>query len=363
MSDCTPTDNTAPKPRPVWLSPVAWIVTLVLVIYFFSPLSTVALGILAAAIIACTLQPLLKLVPGPRGLGVAVAGLSLVAILGLVGFSLSWPLHRPIADAIDNWPTTKLRIDEAINTWGTKIGLQEPPNVERLLEGLGNFLVGSGGQQLFSRGADVVFGLVVALAFTLAGSLFLLTEDPQTFVRPGLRLLDPRHRPGMQAVLTDLGPRFRRWVIGTLTGMFVVFSASAVGFWSIGLKFAVPLALLAGFAEVIPTIGPAIACVFLVVFAAAIQSGAKALAVLIVYGIIEALEAYIILPLIMRGAVNVPPAVTLFTVVLWGKIFGVPGLILAIPINLTIWSLLTQFRVRPREAEQMHSALQSTKAD
>ncbi|MGE5610546.1 MAG: AI-2E family transporter, partial [Bacillota bacterium] len=245
----------------------------------------------------------------------------------------------------------------------TKIGLQEPPNVERLLEGLGNFLVGSGGQQLFSRGADVLFGLVVALAFTLAGSLFLLSEDPHTFLRPGLRLLDPRHRPAMQAVLTDLGPRFRRWVIGTLTGMFVVFSASAVGFWSIGLKFAVPLALLAGFAEVVPTVGPAVACVFLVLFAAAVQSGAKALAVLIVYGIIEALEAYIILPLIMRGAVNVPPAVTLFTVVLWGKIFGVPGLILAIPINLTIWSLLVQFRVRPREAEQMPLPLQSAKVD
>ncbi|MGE5611820.1 MAG: hypothetical protein ACM359_21410, partial [Bacillota bacterium] len=121
MSDCTQNDNTAaPRSRPVWLSPVAWIVTLVLTIYFFSPLSTVVLGILAAAIIACTLQPLLKLVPGPRGLGVAVAGLSLVAILGIVGFSLSWPLHRPISDAIDNWPTTKLRIDDAIKIWGTK---------------------------------------------------------------------------------------------------------------------------------------------------------------------------------------------------------------------------------------------------
>ena len=57
-----------------------------------------------------------------------------------------------------------------------------------------------------------------------------------------------------------------------------------------------------------------------------------ALGVLVVYGVIQALEAYIILPLIMRGAVNMHPAITLFTVVLWGKIFGVPGLILAIPL-------------------------------
>jgi predicted PurR-regulated permease PerM len=75
-----------------------------------------------------------------------------------------------------------------------------------------------------------------------------------------------------------------------------------------------------------------------------------AVGVLAVYGGIQILEAYVILPLIMRGAVNIHPAVTLFTVVLWGKIFGVPGLMLAIPINLTIWTLLDHFSIRPREA-------------
>jgi predicted PurR-regulated permease PerM len=53
--------------------------------------------------------------------------------------------------------------------------------------------------------------------------------------------------------------------------------------------------------------------------------------------------------MIMRGAVNIHPAVTLFSVVLWGKIFGVPGMMLAIPINLTIASVVDHLYVRPRD--------------
>jgi predicted PurR-regulated permease PerM len=51
----------------------------------------------------------------------------------------------------------------------------------------------------------------------------------------------------------------------------------------------------------------------------------------------------------MRGAVRIHPAVTLFSVVLWGKIFGVPGMMLAIPINLTIASAVEHLYVRPRD--------------
>jgi predicted PurR-regulated permease PerM len=133
--------------------------------------------------------------------------------------------------------------------------------------------------------------------------------------------------------------------------MTVVFTASMIGYSVIGLKMAIPLALLAGIAEIVPTVGPAIACVIAALFAGATQSGTAAGLVLLVWGCIQALEAYVILPMIMKGAVNVHPAITLFTVVLWGKIFGVAGLMLAIPINLTIWTLLEHLRMRPMDGE------------
>jgi hypothetical protein len=95
---------------------------------------------------------------------------------------------------------------------------------------------------------------------------------------------------------------------------------------------------------------------------AATQSGSIVVGVLCVYTIIQSIEAYLILPMIMRGAVRVHPAVTLFTVVLWGKIFGVPGLMLAIPINLTIGTAVQQFYVRPRDERLSRPAVPSLPA-
>src|SRR5688572_17815639 len=337
---------------PIWLAPVAWLILLVLGLYFFNPLSTVFLGVLAACIVACTLYPLMDYIPGPRGLDVAVLGLGLVAVVAAVVLALSWPLQKPISDAIADWPQTKENVNKTLEVWSNNLGLYEPVKVEGLFGAFGDFLAGTGGQQLFSRGADLVLGILISLAFGLVGSIFLLSEPPERLIEPGLRLLSPKHRPSMRAALADLGPRFRRWVIGTITGMTIVFTASMIGFSAINLKYAIPLALLAGFAEIVPTVGPATACAIASLFALATQGPTYAAGVLVVYGIIQALEAYLILPLIMRGAVNIHPAVTLFTVVLWGKIFGVPGLILAIPINLTIWTMLEHFRMRPRDLRE-----------
>ena len=137
--------------------------------------------------------------------------------------------------------------------------------------------------------------------------------------------------------------------------MCVVFTASSIGFSIAGLKFALPLALLAGIAELVPTIGPTVAAVIATLFAAS-QSSSAVVGVVITFTIIQSFEAYVILPLIMRGAVKMHPAVTLFSVVLWAKIFGLPGLILAIPINLTIGGAVEYLYVRPRERRESELA-------
>ena len=332
--------------RPVWLAPAAWIVVLILGLYFFEPLSTVLMGVLAACIIACTLRPLMRYIPGPRGMDVTVLSLGLVALAGVIIFLIAWPFQAPLANAMTKWPETRREINQAIAKWSTDLGLADPPTVEKLMAGAGRYLTGAGGGAIFSQTADMVLGILLSLVFMLVGSIFLLTEPASVLTGPISRLLAPRHRLALKAAFADLAARYRAWVVGTMTGMSVVFTASVIGYQIIGLRMAVPLALLAGFAEIVPTIGPAIACVIAVLVAAATQSGAMALGVLIVYAIVQSIEAYVILPMIMRGAVNIHPAVTLFSVVLWGKIFGVPGLMMAIPINLTIWTLLDHFYMR-----------------
>jgi predicted PurR-regulated permease PerM len=326
---------------------VVGIMLLAVFFFFFNAISTVILGVLAAAIVACTLHPLLRFIPGPRGVAAGVLGLSLIASAGALVLALSWPLAKPIQRAFENWSETKTTVDEFLKTRSHKFGITPALSFNDLFKTVGNFLAGSGGEQFFSRSADVSLGILLWLVFIFVGSIFLLTERPAVLIGPASMLAPPRHRLELHHMLMDLGPRLRRWVLGTLLSMAIVFTASLIGYSIVGLKFALPLAMLAALCEIVPTVGPAVAGVVAGLFAAATGGAGAVAGVAIVYGIIQSIEAYVILPTIMRGAVKIHPAVTLFSVVLWGKIFGMPGLMLAIPINLTVWAVLIHFVIRP----------------
>jgi predicted PurR-regulated permease PerM len=191
--------------------------------------------------------------------------------------------------------------------------------------------------------------MLLWIAFVFVGSIFLLASSRDVLLAPVLRLISPGHRENFRNMLDTFGSRLRWWMIGTIGGMTVVFSASAIGYSISRLKFAIPLALLAGLGEIVPTVGPAIAAVVALFFAASEGSGSTVVGVILTYATIQSLEAYLILPLIMRRAVKIHPAVTLFSVVFWAKVFGVPGLMMAIPINLAIGTAVEYLYILPRE--------------
>jgi predicted PurR-regulated permease PerM len=349
-----PTEPRIDKTPRVWVQPLATLfalaAALVFIILFLDAFSTVLLGLLAAAIVACTLNPIVRLIPAPRAVGAAVAGLGFIAAVVALLLALSWPLARPIKKELQEWPQNKTRIDGLLGDWSRQMALEEPVTVDGIFNSIGEFFAGESGPRLFSRGADVAVAIVIWLAFVFIGSIFMLADPNDRLLRPALRVVSAEHRPRVVEMLEALGPRLRRWVLGTFTSMCIVFTASWIGFAVIRLDFALPLALLAGLCEIVPTVGPACAMVVAVLFAATEGAG-TVVGVLFVYAVIQAIEAYVILPMIMRGAVKVHPAVTLFSVVLWGKIFGVPGLMLAIPINLTIASMVDYLYIRPRDAK------------
>jgi predicted PurR-regulated permease PerM len=99
------------------------------------------------------------------------------------------------------------------------------------------------------------------------------------------------------------------WFWGELTLMFVVGIMNYVGFTIIGLKYALPLAVLAGILEVVPNIGPTLAAVpaFLVGASHSYFLGASSLAVSF---IVQQLENNLIVPFIMKKAVGTPPGTT-----------------------------------------------------
>jgi predicted PurR-regulated permease PerM len=97
------------------------------------------------------------------------------------------------------------------------------------------------------------------------------------------------------------------------------------------VQAALALGLLAGLLEFIPTVGPimsalpAIAMGFL-------DSPQKAVSVTIAYVVIQFFENHMLIPLLMKGGMNLPPALTVFSQALMALLFGFLGLMCAVPI-------------------------------
>lgn len=317
---------------------LAWAAGLALVLWFFDPLTTVLLGVLGAGALASALAPLRDRLPFGRASGV-VAGLVppllLVAVLGGIG----WLAASQVEIEQQSWREVVDSINGKLAQWSSSLGLQTAPTVSSLAERARDWIDGEG----VASAAGALWGILVAVVLVGFGTMYLLSENTADWSRRVIRWLLPHRHERVWEGLGELPRQLRHWVVGTLVSMTVTGLAAGTAFWIVGLPLPLTLGLLAGCAEIVPTFGPVAA--FLVAgVVAATQSWSMLLGVAIAYSLIQLLESYVVLPLVMKRAVRLPAIVTLFTVVLWGKVFGIAGLVLAIPIDLLIINLLPRLR-------------------
>ncbi|HSU68728.1 MAG TPA: AI-2E family transporter [Tepidisphaeraceae bacterium] len=321
-----------------------WAVVILCFLFFFGPWKLVLLGLLAACCIAAILRPALDRMPGPRPLKGFLLGLvPLVVCAGLLTVAI-WLLVEPMRREFAALPAAIRQFDVWLAGISNKLGLTHPLTTGSLVARARLMMGGAFLQGLTGNAIDLAIGVV----FVFIGTIYLLAEPSEEVIPPFLRLLPPRRRVQARAAIDALEPRLRWWLIGALITSTIIGLTSLLGFWLIGLKLFIPLAILAGISEFVPTIGPALA--FLVALAFAATQGAdKVLWLCGLYVAVHILESYILIPIVYRQAVRIPPIVTLFTVVLWGEIFGIGGLLLAVPINLFLWTMAEHFLADSRE--------------
>jgi predicted PurR-regulated permease PerM len=337
-----------------WMLTVFFLAVLfVIIVLHLDAVTMVLLGVLAASSMAALLHPVARRIPGPRGIGAAA---SVFAVLGLIvglGWIIWLGIRQPLIAQIQRWPDMRDRLDSYLARQSERFGL-EPITTESLLDQAARFFGGGmaeGAGELLGRAGELLTTGLIWLAFLLFGTLYLLAEKPRNLRDPIRLLLPGPYRERFTAAIDELEPKLRWWVVGTLISMTVVGTLAGTGFWLIGLEFWLALAILAAAGEIVPIIGPSVAFLTAFLFAAA-QGGNAALGVIVVWGVTQVVESNLIIPLVMRQVVKLPPVVTVFTVVFWAKALGPPGLLLAVPINLTIWTIVRHFIYGPRERRQ-----------
>lgn len=220
------------------------------------------------------------------------------------------------------------------------------------LGGLASGLLKGGGSMVSDAGsmlgpaATVVLGLFDVLGnFLVIAFLGLaFAADPKIYRDGALRFVPPGRRWRAAKVLDGAGETLRHWLFGQIIIMAAIFVCTWAGLAVLGIGGALILGLQAGLLAFVPTVGPLVAGI--VIMLAALASGTKALlGALGVYLAVQCLESYGLTPFIQKRALDIPPATIFAGQLVLGVIFGLWGIALALPLMAVIKVLLEQLYV------------------
>lgn len=171
-----------------------------------------------------------------------------------------------------------------------------------------------------------VTGLLLVLVLTI-----YVASDPDTYHRGLMHLFPHSARTRAGEVLSVMAATLRRWLRTQLVAMIAIGVVTTIALFILGIPAAIPLGILAGLLEFIPTIGPVLSAVPAILMGFVI-SPEKALAVALVYVAIQMVENHLLIPMLMKEGMDLPPALTILSQALMGMIFGFIGLLVAVPI-------------------------------
>jgi predicted PurR-regulated permease PerM len=155
--------------------------------------------------------------------------------------------------------------------------------------------------------------------------------DPETYRRGLLHLFPKRKRERIGEVLTAMATILRKWLVTQLIAMIVIGTVSTIALLMLGVKAPFALGIIAGLLEFVPTVGPILSAVPAIAMGF-LDSPEKALYVGLAYLAIQQIEGHLLIPLLMKGGMDLPPVLTIVTQGLMALLFGFLGLMIAVPM-------------------------------
>jgi predicted PurR-regulated permease PerM len=221
--------------------------------------------------------------------------------------------------------------------------------------GFTNFLLG--GLQESSKGVlnavMAFFGGVSSTAFILAIAFFLSLEDKA--LEKFLILVSPKkHEEQISSFFEMAQSKVAGWFGARILGCLYIGIGSFIVFYIFGLKYALMLALLSGFLNFIPYIGPFFTILILTLFII-VSSGSWLMVfyVLITITLVQSSENLILTPLLMKKFINIPPVLVLLSLVIGAKLFGFLGAIFAVPVCGIFYEFIKELLEKRKEEAQL----------
>ena len=310
----------------VILLALMWVLREAMIVGFGSVL--VAAALLAGARPLCTRFGL------KRRWAVLIVLAAFTAAVALLFLALGNPVGEQLRSLRDSLPRAWDALQQwlARQPWGVPVldWLGDTKEMQLPWGGLGG--VASGTLQAVS----------VTLLIVLMG-IYLAVDAPM--YRHGLvRLFPVPRRERIAAALDDGGEALTRWLLGQGVVMLAVGIITTLGLMLIGMPLAVVLGLIAGLLEFVPFFGPVVAGL-LVVLVAFPEGPQMAMYAALVMLAVQQVENHLLTPLVQRWAVELPPVLSLGSVLVFGTLFGLPGIVFGTPLMVLVMVLVRRLYV------------------
>lgn len=343
----------------VLLCVVAVVFGLLLLAEFAGAVATPLVFILLATVLVMGLNPLVVWLEARFGLPRQV-GAPLV-VLGLLFFLLGF-----IAVAIPLFVAQGVKFAQTLpsvmdNLQALSADLaRRYPLLQPLLQGRVSLdpgqLLGSSGLMSGLVGlAGNVVALLASAALLFILVLFMLM-NPEPLLKGPLSAITPHHRPTVERALIRIGSQLGTWLLGALGVSLAVGVLVGLGLRLLGFENAFLFGMVAGFANLIPYIGPWLGIGLPILVALSEGAWLLALGAGGVMLVVQQVDNYLLSPAVYSRTVRLHPASLLMGALIFGSLLGLVGVFLAVPLSIILKALYEEIYLttlsRPEVADE-----------
>lgn len=320
-------------------------------VLFFYAGGFVAL-LLSAVLVAVFLWALTDWLSRHTGLawGWALLAVILVCmtVLGLTGWLLAPEIGRQVQRLAEELPKAWNHFEAAVKRqpWGQQVEQMVPSWQD---------LTGSA-PEAFNKASGVLsstFGALANVLIVLIIGIYF-AADPRRYWGGAIRLLPPSRRDRAGEVVGELGTVLKHWLLGRFVLMAINAIATSFGLWLLGVPLAITLGLLAGALNFVPNLGPIVAAIPAVLLGFLVGPW-TALYVAFLYLGYQTLDGYVLTPLVQKKTVSLPPALILIAQIALGLVWGVIGVLLAVPVAAIVLVLIKMLYIEDVLGERVEA--------
>jgi len=323
----------------------------ILLLFFLYSVADVLFLLFIAALISIYLAAftdvLERRIGVPRWFGLSVA--LLVSLVGLVG--IAWLVVPPVLlqtqDLLTALPKLLAQGEETLLRLASRYpvllqlvspGAEPGHGFDGALAKIGAYFTG-----LFPYLFGAAHAMVLVFSVLVMG--VYMTLRPGLYTEGMIALAPPVHRDLVRDILDELGHTLRAWIVGQILAMTFLGTLTWIGLMLLQVPYALAFGVFTGLAVIVPFFGTLISTLLPALFVLSDAGPLHALFVVLLGVVLHLVEANFIHPLIMERQVNLPPVLSILSVLIMAKLLGAIGLLVAVPVLATVLVIVRRIYV------------------